>query len=246
MTDIHIYHTSTELYKKAAEIFLRTGAEALDRRGTFSVALSGGSTPIPLYQYLADNPLADSLDWNHTHFFWGDERTVSPDHPQSNFREAFKTLLEPRAVPLTNIHRIEGEHQPAIASQAYEENLLAWFGEIPPRFDLILLGLGSDGHTASLFPGTNLVETSPEQESAWVSPVYVPSLESWRITFTTRLINAAANILFLVRGADKARALSRVINGPSQPDTFPAQLIKPDNGQLIWLIDQDASAELGH
>ncbi len=244
MTDIHIHNNPAELYTKAAGVFLQTGAEALDRQGIFSVALSGGSTPLPLYRKLAVDPAADSLDWNKAHFFWGDERAVGPDHPDSNFGEAYHSLLEPRAVPLKNIHRIEGELPPETASQKYQKDLLDWFGDTPPRFDLIMLGLGSDGHTASLFPVKIPGESSSDSEKTWVKAVYVPGMDSWRITFTARLINAASKIMFLVIGRNKARTLNQVINGPYIPDTFPAQLIQPDNGQLIWLVDQDAAAEL--
>jgi len=141
-------------------------------------------------------------------------------------------------VPLANIHRVKGDLQPEIAAKKYEQDLLNWFGVDPPRFDLILLGLGDDGHTASLFPGTKL------EEDAWVNAVHVPELESWRITFTPRLINAASRILFLVVGAEIAGVLNKVLNGPYQPETCPAQLVQPENGELFWLIDRDAAAEL--
>jgi 6-phosphogluconolactonase len=239
MAEIRIFNTPEELYREATAFFLTTGIDAQRNQGLFSVALSGGSTPLPLYRRLAEHGEGDRLDWTRVHFFWGDERAVSPDHPDSNYREAFQTLLEPRRVPDTNIHRVEGESQPEIAAQKYEGDLLDWFGETPPRFDLILLGLGSDGHTASIFPGTKLLE------SAWVNAVHVPKLESWRITATPQLINAASRVLFLVIGGDKARALKAVLTGTYQPETYPAQLVQPKNGELIWLIDRDAAAELG-
>lgn len=239
MAEIRIFKTPEELYREATAIFLTTGTEAQRNQGLFSVALSGGSTPLPLYRQLAEHGEGDRLDWKKIHFFWGDERAVSPDHPDSNYREAYQTLLKPRRVPDTNIHRIEGEFQPKIAAQKYEEDLLDWFAEIPPRFDLILLGLGSDGHTASIFPGTKI------HESSWVNAVHVPELESWRITATPQLINAASRVLFLVVGGEKARALKAVLTGSYQPQTYPAQLVQPQNGELIWLIDRDAAAELG-
>ena len=239
MAEIRIFKTSEELYSEATAIYLTTGTKAQRNQNFFSVALSGGSTPLPLYRRLAESVEGDQLDWEKIHFFWGDERAVEPDHPDSNYGEAFQTLLKPRGVPLTNIHRVEGELMPEIAAQKYEQDLLGWFGVIPPRFDLILLGLGNDGHTASLFPGTKL------PEDAWVNAVHVPELESWRITVTPQLINAACRVLFLVVGAEKARALKEVLNGPYQPETYPAQLVQPENGELIWLIDRDAAAELG-
>jgi 6-phosphogluconolactonase len=238
MAEIRIFKTPENLYSEAIAIFLSAGTEAQRNQASFSVALSGGSTPLPLYQRLAENGKGDQLNWEKIHFFWGDERAVGPDHPDSNYGEAFQALLKPRGVPDPNIHRIEGERQPENAAQKYEQDLLEWFGEIPPRFDLILLGLGDDGHTASLFPGTKL------SGSAWVNAIHVPKLESWRITMSPRLINAASLVLFLVIGAEKARALNKVLNGPYHPEIYPAQLIQPENGELIWLIDKDAAAEL--
>lgn len=242
MADIQIFETSQVLYHKAADLFLRTAEKVLRDQGRFSVALSGGSTPLPLYRRLAEDQPGESLDWHLVDFFWGDERAVAPDHPDSNFRAASQALLDPRSIPAGQIHRIRGELHPERAARIYQEELLGWFQDRPPRFDLILLGLGSDGHTASLFPGT---VSSPADRSSWVKAVYIPTLESWRITFTARLINAASLVLFLVSGKEKARALNRVINGSFQPDTFPAQLIQPTQGQLTWLIDKAAAAELG-
>ena len=238
MLDIRIFNTPEELYSEAAANFLTTRTAAQQSQGPFKLALSGGRTPLPLYLRLAGNLKDDSLDWKKIHFFWGDERAVEPDHPDSNYGKAFQALLKIRGVPLANIHRVKGDLQPEIAAKKYEQDLLNWFGVDPPRFDLILLGLGDDGHTASLFPGTKL------EEDAWVNAVHVPELESWRITFTPRLINAASRILFLVVGAEKAGVLNKVLNRPHQPETCPAQLVQPENGELFWLIDRDAAAEL--
>jgi 6-phosphogluconolactonase len=244
MTDIRIFDSPEKLYREAAEIFLGAAAAALREKGLFSVALAGGGTPLPLYQWLAENPLADQLAWDKAHFFWGDERTVGPDHPDSNYRGALHALLLPREVPPQNIHRIEGERLPEAAAKAYQEGLMEWFGNTPPRFDLILLGMGDDGHTASLFPGTKLVETPKSDQLSWIEAVEVPQLDTWRITFTPRLINNASQVLFLVRGSDKAQALKAVLEGPYLPTTYPAQLVQPENGQLVWLVDQDAAADL--
>ena len=244
MADIQIFDSPETLYAKAAEVFLESGAEALRRQGKFSVALSGGSTPLPLYRTLSKYQAANSLDWNKVHFFWGDERAVKPDHPDSNYRSVYESLLEPRAVSMDNIHRIEGELQPELAAHKYQKHLLDWFGEDPPRFDLILLGLGSDGHTASLFPGTHLVEPATMAEDSWVDALYLPHLQSWRISFTAHLINAGSQILFIVRGSEKAGALKQVLKGSYKPQACPAQLIQPENGRLVWLVDRDAAAEL--
>ena len=244
MADIRIFDSSQELYNEAARVFHQAAAEALYRQGRCSVALSGGSTPLPLYQLLTQDPKADQLDWNMIHFFWGDERTVGPDHPDSNFRSAYQALLAPRKIPSQNLHRVRGEEPPQTAAQRYERELIDWFGSTPPQFDLILLGMGADGHTASLFPGTSLVDPHRVESLSWVEAVQVPKLDSWRITFTPRLINAASQVLFLVKGADKAPALKAVIEGPDQPATVPAQLVRPEHGNLTWLIDQEAAAEL--
>jgi 6-phosphogluconolactonase len=240
MSLIQTYPSPEELYNAAVDLLVRKGKEAIRLHGKFTVALSGGSTPLPVYMRLVEKNAADTLDWQKAHFFWGDERTVGPEHPESNYRAAYQTLLAPLGIPTENIHRIQGELEPKIAAQKYQEEILDWFEEQPPRFDLILLGLGSDGHTASLFPGT-----IHQDSDTWVEAYYVEKLNSWRISFTAHLINSAAQVLFLVKGNDKADILNRVINGPNQPDLLPSQLIQPTNGQLIWLVDSEASSNLG-
>lgn len=244
MADIRIFDSPQELYNQAARLFHQAAVKTFHRQSSFAVALSGGSTPLPLYQRLARDQQADQLDWSKMHFFWGDERTVGPDHPDSNFRSAYDALLASRGIPTENLHRIRGEDFPKTAARSYEKELLDWFEELPPRFDLILLGMGADGHTASLFPGTSLVDPKGKEPHAWVEAVQVPKLDSWRITFTPRLINAASQVIFLVKGADKAPALQAVLEGPYQPAVYPAQLVQPENGKLTWLIDQEAAADL--
>jgi 6-phosphogluconolactonase len=169
---------------------------------------------------------------------------VGPDHPENNFRAGYQALLAPRGVPEVNIHRVQGELNPAEAAGGYEQDLLDWFGDPRPRFDLILLGMGNDGHTASLFPGTSLVASPKRDATTLVEAVQVPKLASWRITFTPYLINAAARVVFLVKGEEKAPALKAVLEGPDQPATYPAQLVQPRDGKLIWLIDQGAASLL--
>ncbi len=244
MADIHIFDTPDELYNAGSKRFLKAADETLRRQGRFAVALSGGSTPLPLYQQLAQDHRANGLDWDRIHFFWGDERPVEPGHPDSNYRGAFQALLDPRQIPTGNIHRVKGELEPADAARQYEAEILDWFEGNPPRFDLILLGMGDDGHTASLFPGTSVVSAAHNEQPTLVEAVLVPKLESWRITFTPRLINAAAQVLFMVIGEEKAKALKAVIEGPYQPATYPAQLVQPQDGSLTWLIDRDAALEL--
>jgi len=242
MRKIIIFPNIKACTQAAAAEFIQAASGAIDQKGIFFTALSGGNTPQPLYQFLAEDPGADCLDWAKIHFFWGDERTVPPGHPDSNYSRVLDTLLQPRKVPTEHIHRIRGEDHPQQAAQAYQEEILAWLPGIPPVFDFILLGMGADGHTASLFPETKVV-TNPA-ENQWVAANYVPILESWRITFTPQLINAASKIIFLITGLSKAVALSAVVEGPKQPDKYPSQLINPSPDKTTWMIDQDAGSRL--
>lgn len=239
---LRIFADQNELIKAAAELFLDCAASAIRQEGRFAVALAGGTTPLPLYQCLGSNRLADQADWKRIHFFWGDERAVPPDHPESNFQGANRSLLVPRNIPRENIHRVWGELDPVQAASSYQEEILRFFQGTAPRFDLILLGLGADGHTASLFPGTKVV--SHLEDHQWVAANQVPPLNRWRITFTSPLINAAAQVVFLASGRSKSSALQAVLQGPYQPNLFPAQLIKPRPGKLIWLVDSQAASSL--
>jgi len=231
------------MISSAAAHFISTGSKAIQDRGRFSVALSGGSTPKPLYEFLADQKV-DELDWNKVHFFWGDERCVPPDHPDSNFNQVNRALLDPKAIQEENIHRIKAELPPDEAARQYQEIILTWFQQKQPSFDLILLGMGSDGHTASLFPGTEYVKGDLTDQNRLVAANWVPKLDTWRITFTPHLINAAQNVFFLVSGHNKANTLKLVLEGPSTPEHFPSQLIAPDQGNLFWHVDLEAAAEL--
>jgi len=243
MRKILIYHSQEELISSAADQLISTGSEAIDARGQFNLALAGGSTPLPLYKYLADQ-MTDELDWSKVHYFWGDERSVPPDHPESNFNQANQSLLIPRQVQKENIHRIKAELPPAEAARQYQVEILAHFQQKLPSFDLILLGMGDDGHTASLFPETEPVDGDVFDHNCLVAPNWVPKLASWRITFTPRLINAARNIIFLVKGQSKASTLKLVLEGPTLPQRYPSQLITPDQGNLFWYIDEEAGAAL--
>ncbi len=238
MKKIQIYPTAEDVIYKAASLFISSAEDAINQNGVFSTALSGGSTPTPLYEFLAQDSSADNLDWNRIHFYWSDERPVPPNHPDSNFRQAYHSLLKPRLIPPENIHRIPGELDPITAAQTYQQEILTKFNETPARFNLILLGMGTDGHTASLFPGTKAV-TNPQQNE-WVTANHVPQHSTWRITFTPGLINAAEQVIFLVTGQSKAETLLNVLEGTYLPEQYPSQLIKPSNGNLTWLIDQEA------
>lgn len=218
--------------REAADRFVALVRSAIASHGRFTVALSGGSTPQPLYEQLVTQP----IEWQHVHIFWGDERCVPPDHPDSNYGMAQRALLSHIDIPLQNVHRLPGELDPVQAAQRYETELRTLFAA-QPRFDLILLGMGPDAHTASLFPGTAALH---EQQHLVVTN-YVEKLHTTRITLTFPVINAASNVIFLIAGADKAAALRSVWDGPHNPDQFPAQGVTPMTGRVIWLVDQAAA-----
>jgi 6-phosphogluconolactonase len=240
MADLQIVTTPAELARAAAAHIVALAEEATAAQGRFAIALSGGSTPRTTYTLLATDEFASRVDWSGFVVFWGDERCVPPDHPESDYRMAREALLDHVPIPSANIHRIHAELDPAQAADDYEQTLRAFFaGQDTARFDLILLGMGEDGHTASLFPGGQALN----EHTRWVAANYVDSLATWRITLTPPVLNAAANVTFLVAGQNKAETLRRVINGPYQPDTLPAQIINPSSGRLMWLVD-DAAASL--
>jgi 6-phosphogluconolactonase len=208
----------------------------------FTLALSGGSTPGRLHKLLGSEPaVRNRLPWDNLHFFWGDERHVPPDHPQSNYRMACDTLFAFAPVPAENIHRVNAEEpDAAVAAEKYERELYSFFeletGQLP-RFDCILLGMGPDGHTASLFPGTGaLHETKRLVVANWVE-----KLKTQRITLTVPVLNNAALIIFLISGQEKAEVLKEVLEGDFRPELLPAQLIRPVHGRLLWLVDQAAA-----
>jgi len=227
-----------EIARAAAEEVVRLAGEAMRAHGRFTLALSGGSTPRALFRLLAQ--LSDRIDWSAVHVFWGDERHVPPDHEDSNYRMARETLLDHVPIPAANIHRIAGEDPDAAQAAAlYEDDLAASFALAPrqlPRFDLVLLGLGPEGHTASLFPGSPVLH---ERERRVAAP-FVPKLSAHRITLTPPVLNHAAAVIFLVSGADKAAALAAVVEGDRNVDLYPAQIVRPEHGTLLWLVDRAA------
>jgi 6-phosphogluconolactonase len=242
MSELIVCPDAQALAEAAAEQLIALADTAITQRGRFSVALSGGSTPERLYQLLATPDYAGRIYWPGVHAFWGDERCVPPDHVDSCYRMAREALLDHVPIPPENIHRMQGELPPDEAATKYERLLHYYFGEeIPlPPFDLILLGMGDDGHTASLFPGTSAIS----EMKRWVIENYVPAKGMWRITLTRPVINAAANVTFLVSGSGKAARLRQVLGGSFDEDGLPAQSIQPTIGTLTWLVDQDAAAEL--
>jgi 6-phosphogluconolactonase len=242
LSRLEVFRGYEALIEAAAEKFIRVGAGAIEEKGRFAVALSGGSTPRPLYAMLAGK-FAGSIDWSCVHLFWGDERCVPPDDPRSNYRMVRESLLDGVSIPLANVHRIHGEEDPKTAAAEYEKELRSFFagirGDGPPRvgFDLVLLGMGDNGHTASLFPGLPAVT----EKERWVMAQFVEVVSMWRITLTPVVINAAEHVFFLVSGADKAERLRDVLDGPVRPEKLPAQAIKPGRGQLLWLVDDGAA-----
>jgi len=232
------------LIQGAAEKVVRLSARAIEENGMFTLALSGGSTPRPLYALLAKRTLARSIDWSRVHLFWGDERCVPPGDPRSNYRMVWESLLDTVPIRPANIHRIHGEEEPKRAATAYEQELRTFFGSNAADgsplmgFDLVLLGMGEDGHTASLFPGLSAVT----EQVRWVMAQFVEAI--WRITLTPVVINKAKNVIFIVSGSEKADRLHEVLEGPPQPKPMPAQLIRLVQGQLLWLVDEAAAGRL--
>lgn len=242
--DIRILTDINAIAKRAAQEFLQAATSAAQKHA-FSVALSGGSTPKALYSLLATDPvLRAQLPWDKMHLYFGDERNVPPDHADSNFRMASEAMISKTPLKADQVTRIKGEYKDTEkAAQEYEQALRASFkigdGQFP-RFDLVLLGMGSEGHTASLFPGTKaLHETKRIAARNWVGKLYTE-----RITLTAPAINNAAQVIFMVAGADKAPALKGVLEGPHEPDQLPAQLVQPHSGKLLWLVDTAAGGML--
>src|ERR671912_911105 len=234
---VHVYGSSEELSTVAAREFAARAEEAIEERGRFAVVLAGGSTPETMYAILARDYM-DRIDWNKVYVFFGDERSVPPDHEHSNHKMASEVLLD--HVPVGNVHRMRGELPPEEAAEAYEGELRTFFQtEDVPRFDLILLGIGADGHTASLFPWTPALEV----RDRWVVANPVPRLNTTRITLTVPVINAALAVYFLVEGEDKAEAVREVLEGDADPRGYPAKLIQPPGGPE-WMLDWSAASLL--
>lgn len=246
--NVDIFDGGDALTAAVADRFVAAAASAIAANETFFVALSGGSTPRALFAALASPGYASRVQWSAVHVFWGDERCVGPADADSNYRMARETLLDHVPVRPANIHRIRGEIDPLAAAEQYERELRAAFDTPtgPPRsdsgarFDLVLLGLGANGHTASLFPHLQAVR----EKTRWVMAENIEVLQTWRITLTPELLNHAAEILFVVSGKEKAAILRRVLYGARDIDELPAQSIAPAAGRLRWMVDAAAAAEL--
>jgi 6-phosphogluconolactonase len=237
---ILVFPTAEAMARQAAASFVAHAQAAIAARGRFNVVLSGGTTPRLIFSVLAGSEFAPQVEWARVHFFWGDERPVPPSDHDSNFRLAHEYLLQPLGIAPENIHRIEGELPPAEAAARYDRHLTDFFGTAPRRFDLIHLGLGEDGHTASLFPYTAALD----ETEAKVVANEVPQRGTMRLTFTAALINAARAVEFFVTGANKAKVLREVLMGREQKYHYPSQMICPADGTLTWFVTADAAAYL--
>ena len=238
--EVIAFPSPADIAVAAAERFVAAAAAAVAARGRFTVALAGGSTPKALYARLASPARAARVDWTRVHVFWGDERCVPPEHPSSNYRMAREALLDHVPIPAAQVHRLRGEDEPRTAAAAYEVELRAAFPEGASGFDLVFLGMGDNGHTASLFPGLSAVHES----ARWVVAESVAEVGMWRLTLTPAALNAAAAVVFLVAGRDKAAMLAQVLEGPCDIDRRPVQVVAPVDGTVTWLIDTAAAAEL--
>ena len=236
MSQLQIFQDSQALAKAAAEKFIQLADQSILTLGRFSAALSGGNTPGSLYKMLALPENKARLDWDYIHLFLGDERHVPPDHPESNYRMVREILLNQIDIPLKNIHRVPTELDVHQAANSYEASMREYFEGDWPRFDLVLLGMGEDGHTASLFPHSKGLE----DETHWFIANYAPKRDAWRLTLTKNAINAARDILIMVSGKSKAKILKEVLTFTGEKEKKPINLISPSNGKLAWFVDQDS------
>ena len=242
--ELRLYGDGEQLARAAAELFVALAAESIQARDRFRVALSGGSTPRRIYELLANGDFSRRVDWNRVDFFWGDERCVPADDRESNYRMTAEALLQHVPVPEGNLHRVRTEiSPPAAAARAYEDDIRQSLGQPAsvPQFDLVYLGLGTNGHTASLFPHSPVLN----DRSQLVVADFVTEVNMWRITMTVPLLNRGRTVAFLIEGRQKAEVLRDVLAGPSDPQRLPAQLIAPD-GSLLWLVDEAAASLLPH
>jgi 6-phosphogluconolactonase len=222
-----------------ADRLVQIAKEIIAERGRFTFCLSGGSTPKSLFELMASDAYRNKFDWDHVHVFWGDERSVPPDHADSNYRMANEAMLSKVPIPKANVHRMEAEAADLPgAAAAYETMLRSFFGDLP-NFDVLLLGMGPDGHTASLFPGSQALT----EQQKWCVPNWVEKFNTWRMTLTYPVLNHSERVFFLAGGKDKADVLKTVLEDTHKV-TYPCQGVKPDHGVLVWFIDMAAAARL--
>lgn len=235
---VRIFSTKSQLVEAVTEEIAAVLDSGIKARGLSNMALSGGNTPRDVYRKLAVAPDHERIDWERVYLFWGDERCVPPEHADSNFRMVKETLLNSTGLPGKNVFRMRGELSAAEAATEYAELIARHFKEDPPSFDLILLGMGGDGHTASLFPQTEVLHVRDRP----VAAVYVPKLRTWRVTLTLPVLNAARAVLFLVSGKSKAEMIQRILALEEPAIDLPASLVRPQNGNVTWMLDADAAS----
>lgn len=232
-TEIRVCADSLTWVSDASRLLIAAGQEAIAARGRYTLMVAGGSTPGPVYAAMAESP---ALDWSRVEIFWGDERCVPPEDARSNYRMLRERLLDRVPIPAALIHRIHGESEPLAAAARYAD-LFTEEARASAPLDVVVLGMGADGHTASLFPGSQ----AARETQRTVAAEYVPAVSMWRISCTPVLLNTARLVLFLVTGEEKAATLQQVLEGPPQPELYPAQAIRPAAGRLVWMLDRAAA-----
>ncbi|MGE3804567.1 MAG: 6-phosphogluconolactonase [Gemmataceae bacterium] len=237
---VHVYPDAAAVFKAAADLFAEQASKSIAARGRFVANLSGGSTPKGVFELLGQPPYRDQVPWDKVHLWWGDERCVGPDDPKSNYHMTRLAMIDHVKIPKGNVHPVDGTLPPVDGARKYEDEIKQFFGKDKPQFDLIFLGLGDNGHTASLWPDSPVLE----EKKRLAAEAYAPEQDLWRVTLTAPILNEGRLIAFLLKGADKADVLKQVLEGPYQPKTLPAQLIKPTSGELRWLVDEAAAAKL--
>ena len=238
--ELHVYKNPDELSYAVAKWIADIIAATLRHQDRFTIALSGGSTPKALHKILAASPYKEQIDWSKLHIFWGDERAVPFTDDRNNAKMAYDTLLNFVPIPPYHIHVMRTDIAPEGSAVEYEKILHMYFDNTALSFDLVLLGMGDDGHTLSLFPGTAAVH----EEKAWTIDFFLRTQDMYRITLTKTIVNRAARIAFLTTGSSKAHALKEVLQGAYNPDLYPSQEIRPVKGELHWFVDEAAAAEL--
>jgi len=240
---LHIYKNQEDLANELALWISAVIESTLQNQEFFTLALSGGATPQILYKKLADPEFREQINWNRVHIFWGDERAVPFNDDRNNAKMAYSLLIDRIGIPAAQVHAMRTDIEPVFAAKEYEKILHTYFDNTVTSFDLILLGIGEDGHTLSIFPGSPLLEA---EEQNWVNAVYHEGQHMYRITLTPVIVNRSSRIAFMVEGSNKAKILKEVIEGNYSPSTLPAQLIKPENGELHWFLDKASAKRLSN
>jgi 6-phosphogluconolactonase len=237
---LHIYKNTDEVIEELANWIKDYITRTLQKQDRFTIALSGGETPKSLYKTLSTEPYGNEIEWNKIHIFWGDERVVPFSDDSNNARMAYDSLLNKVDVPATNVHVMKTDLPPDASAKEYEKILHQYFNERENSFDLVLLGMGKDGHTLSLFPHSAILN----EQHNWVNSVFAEDQKMFRITLMPAVVNKASSIIFLVTGNEKSQALQKVLEGPFEPFDYPSQLIKPLSTELRWFVDNNAASAL--